>query len=59
VQEDEVESFVASLVNYASSLSNDSHPLMMILLAVSFFCLPSNYYNNDFKFGLEVNFELT
>lgn len=31
--EDEVESFVASLVNYASSLSNDSHPLMMILLA--------------------------
>ena len=31
--EDEIESFVASLVNYALSLSNDSHPLMMILLA--------------------------
>lgn len=31
--EEEVNSFVASLVNYASSLSNDRHPLAMILLA--------------------------
>lgn len=29
----EVDSFVASLVNYATSLSNDRHPLAMILLA--------------------------